>query len=158
MKIFLALLGAFIGLIIAGALIYLVFLLSDWHRTKAWADKYAVFISFKQFKSLYPIAPDKWDLKDCYATYKIYKPGVEYYCNTKDCIFKHFFDYIQYLIFLKQHRKERKESIRNNSLAETLAAWQNDINEYRQKSLEELKIEREKINKEIEKYQKEKVI
>lgn len=153
------LLFIFIGFIIVGVLIFLSCLLDDWHRTKAWADKYAVFISFKQFKSLYPIAPDKWDLKDCYAIYKIYKPGVvEYYCYTKDCIFKHFFDYIQYLAFLDRHKKKQKENIRDESLAEVLKAWQNDINEYRQKSLEELKAEREKIDAEIVKYQMEKVI
>lgn len=152
------LLFIFIGFIIVGVLIFLSCLLDDWHRIKAWADKYAVFISFKQFKSLYPIAPDKWDLKDCYAIYKIYKPGVEYYCYAKDCIFKHFFDYIQYLVFLNKREKKQKEKIRDESLAEVLKAWQNDINEYRQKSLEELKAEREKIDAEIVKYQMEKVI
>ena len=88
MKTFLLILGVFVGLILFGALLHLACLLSDWHNVKYWADKYAVFISFKQFKSLYPIAPDKWDLKDVYAVYKIYKPGVEYYSSTKDCVFK----------------------------------------------------------------------
>lgn len=153
------LLFIFIGFIIVGVLIFLSCLLDDWHRTKAWADNYTVFISFRQFKSLYLIAPEKWDLKDTYVVYKIYKPGVvEYFSYTKDCIFKHFFDYIQYLTFLDKHKKKQKENTRDESLAEVLKAWQNDINEYRQKSLEELKAEQEKINKEIEKYQMEKVI
>lgn len=159
MKVLLFILGVSAALIIIGALIHLACLLDDWHRTKAWADKYAVFISFKQFKSLYSIAPDKWDLRDDYAIYKIYKPGVvEYYSYAKDCIFKHFFDYIQYLTFLDKHKKKQKENIRDESLAEVLKAWQNDINEYRQKSLEELKAEREKIDAEIVRYQMEKVI
>lgn len=123
-----------------------------------WVDEHTILISFKQFKTLYPIAPDKWRLENDYVTYQIYKPGITYHPIAKTCFFKHLIDYIQYIIFLRQHRKERKESIRNNSLAETLVAWQKDIDEYRQKSLEELKAKREKIDKEISKYQMEKIV
>lgn len=159
MKVLLFILGTSVGLITIVAIIHLICLLNEWSSTKNWADNYTVFISFKQFKSLYSIAPDKWDLKDTYVIYKIYKPGVvEYYSYVKDCIFNHFFDYIQYLTFLDKHKKKQKENIRDENLAEVLKAWQNDINEYRQKSLEELKAEREKIDAEIVKYQMEKVI
>lgn len=159
MKVLLFILGTSIGIITIVAIVHLICLLNEWSSTKNWADNYTVFISFKQFKSLYSIAPKKWDLKDTYVVYKIYKPGfVEYYSYTKDCIFKHFFDYIQYLTFLDKHKKKQKGNIQNESLAEALKAWQNDINEYRQKSLEELKAEQEKINKEIEKYQMEKIV
>lgn len=139
--------------------ILLVSLVANYFVAKDfWVDEHTILISFKQFKILYPIAPDKWRLENDYVTYQIYKPGITYHPIAKTCFFKHFIDYIQYIIFLRQHRKERKESIRNNSLAETLVAWQKDIDEYRQKSLEELKAKREKIDKEILKYQMEKIV
>lgn len=140
------------------AILYLVSLLIGYFIAKdVWVDEHTILISFKQFKSLYPIAPDKWDLQDTYVIYQLYKPGIKYHKITKNCFFKHFIDYIQYEIFLKRYKKEQKENIRNNSLVETLVAWQRDIDEYRQKSLEELKVEREKIDKEISKYKMEKV-
>lgn len=148
----------FIVLITIIAILCLICLVISYFVNKDWVvDEHTIFISFKQFKSLYPIAPDKWELEDAHVIYKINKSESNH-ISTKTCFFKHFTDYIQYMIFLKQHKKEYKENIRNNSLAEILVAWQKDINEYRQKSLEELKTEREKIDKEISKYQMEKII
>lgn len=149
---------SFIMIIIIIVILYLVGLVISYFIAKDFlVDEHTILISFKQFKSLYPMAPDKWHLEDNYIVYQFYKPGIKYYPTTKTCFLKHFIDYIQYIIFLKQYRKKRKKSIRNNSLTETLVAWQKDINEYRQKSLEELKTEREKIDKEILKYQMEKI-
>lgn len=150
---------AFIVVVMILAILYLVGLVISYFISKYFlVDEHTILISFKQFKSLYLIAPDKWHLEDNYITYQIYKPGIKYHPIIKICFFKHFIDYIQYIIFLKQYRKERKENIQNSSLVEILAAWQKDINGYRQKSLEELKTEREKIDKEILKYQMEKII
>ncbi len=149
---------AFIMVIMIIAILLVSLVISYFVAKDFWVDEHTILISFKQFKSLYPIAPDKWRLENDYITYQIYKPGITYHPIVKTCFFKHFTGYIQYIIFLKQHRKERKETIRNNSLAETLVAWQKDIDEYRQKSLEELKAKREKIDKEISKYQMEKIV
>ena len=149
---------AFIVLTTIIAILYLVCLLIGYFVAKdVRVNEHTILISFKQFKTLYPIAPDKWELEDTYVIYKINKPGIKYHTPTKTCFFKHFIDYIQYEIFLKRYKKEQEENIRNNSLVEILVAWQKDIDEYRQKSLEELKTEREKIDKEISKYKMEKV-
>lgn len=148
---------AFIIVIIIIAILLVNLVISYFASKYFLVDEHTILISFKQFKSLYPIAPDKWHLEDNYITYQIYKPGIKYHPIIKTCFFKHFIDYIQYIIFLKQYRKERKENIQNSSLVEILAAWQKDINGYRQKSLEELKTKRERIDKEISKYQMEKI-
>lgn len=141
------------------AILYLVSLLIGYFIAKdVWVDENTILISFKQFKSLYSIAPDKWRLEDTYVVYRINKPGIKYHKITENCFFKHFIDYIQYEIFLKKYKKEREEHIRNNNLVVTLVAWQRDIDEYRQKGLEELKAEREKIDREISKYKMEKII
>lgn len=150
---------AFIVLIIIIVILCLVGLLTGYFIAKdVWVDENTIFISFKQFKSLYQIAPDKWRLEDTYVVYRIDKPGIKYHKITENCFFKHFIDYIQYKIFLNKYKKEREEHIRNNNLVVTLVAWQRDIDEYRQKSLEELKAEQEKIDREISKYRMEKII
>lgn len=147
----------FIMVIIIIAILLVSLVISYFVSKYFLVDEHTILISFKQFKSLYPIAPDKWHLEDNYITYQIYKPGIKYHPIIKICFFKHFIDYIQYIIFLKQYRKERKENIQNSSLVEILADWQKNINGYHQKSVEELKAKRERIDKEISKYQMEKI-
>lgn len=82
-------------------------------------------ISFKRFRSLYSVAPDKWDLEDTTVVYH-HDPDAPWF---RFCFSP--LDLLRYRHFSRQIEKQ-KEMERENAKLETLIkSWQEDINTYK---------------------------
>ena len=93
-------------------------------------------ITYNQFKNFYKLAPQKWKVEDnWYIRY-----------NGNFLYFKTYFDEIKY----KRWFKKREQSDIQQKLEEfnlkLLDCWQNDLNQYRDNYLKELKELQERAN------------
>lgn len=80
-------------------------------------NKNFVAISFKQFKALYAIAPEKWEW---------FRNNIYY---ESECIMmKHAIDWILFRNFTKNLRLAEDNERRQNYKAKLLKRWQEDIN------------------------------
>lgn len=85
-------------------------------------------ITFKQFQSLYPVAPDKWEIADSTTPFLRYYDKVGGY---KYCIIymKKYSDLIRLKLLLRAENK-RKDNIEYTKIRrELIKHWQLDINE-----------------------------
>ena len=86
-------------------------------------------ITFKQFRSLYPVAPDKWEIID-----SMYYPYLRYYDKVggyKYCVIymEKYSDLIRLKLLIRAENK-RKNNIEYTKLRyKLIKQWQIDINE-----------------------------
>ena len=86
-------------------------------------------IKFKQFISMYEIAPEKWHL---------YEDGTVAYEKSKyslQCFYFSPIDYLRYFVFLKGRHKRKIEQ----QWLEIAKLWQNDIGKFQEDYVKELK-------------------
>lgn len=120
--------GIIVGLGFAFALF--VMFLSE-HMDYAFARTYyddAPTITFKAFKTFYTLNPSRWDLRSDYVYYK----------GDTVC-FKSFIDYLQYQKFYADEDKRITEANKIRNEADFIKALQEDIDDYREENLNELK-------------------
>lgn len=91
-------------------------------------------ISFRQFRSLYSIAPEKWTIDDgLYVSYRLREP-TEFECSW-EVPRRHFyfslFDAVLFDLWRRRKNSEEEQQEKNKKLAEVVECWQHDIDEYR---------------------------
>lgn len=85
-------------------------------------------IKFKQFISMYKIAPEKWHLyEDGTVSYEKSKYSLQYFYFSP-------IDYLRYFAFLKGRHKRKTEQ----QWLEIAKKWQNDIGEFQESYIKEL--------------------
>lgn len=102
-------------------------------------------ITFRAFRSLYAVAPDRWRL----WAYESVCENPGYYRRGgyfNDTIYmKTFIDHLRYLLFAhKALRIERKQNF-TQEFEKIAASWQTDIDSYRSDAAKELRIMQEKL-------------
>lgn len=109
------------------------------------------FITFKQFKNMYPVAPDAWDfsyLKDRnYILYFPFNKERNRRCSweTEYFYFKTFHDYKKAIRFIKKIESDKQKLQRLKKDAEIAGWFQTDIDIYRANYTEEMKKQNKKI-------------
>lgn len=95
-------------------------------------------ISYRQFRSLYAIAPEKWqlDIGLCVG-YRLRGPtSLEFSWEVPRRFFYFsLIDAIRFDLWLLREKSEKEKREKNEKLAEVIECWQHDIDEYR-KALE----------------------
>lgn len=88
-------------------------------------------ISFRKFKSLYAIAPDKWGLQLMSVSYATYTEDGHY----SGLVMFHFsiLETIPYELFRRRLEHEQEQQNANRVLEEAINCWQKDIDVYREK-------------------------
>ncbi len=91
-------------------------------------------ISFRQFRSLYSIAPEKWSIDGgLYVSYRLREP-TEFECSW-EVPRRHFYfsllDAIRFDLWRLPKTTEEEKREKNKKLAEVIECWQHDIDEYR---------------------------
>lgn len=96
-------------------------------------------ITFNQFKDLYKIAPKKWDTdRDWYVVYN---------GDYKETLyFKTWLDEMRYKHWYRRKEKSDIQQRLNECNLKLLDCWQNDLNQYRDNYLKELKELQESAN------------
>lgn len=93
-------------------------------------------ITFSQFKVLYFVKPDNWELHDSYVAYLTYDDGL-YFCFAEhNYLYFSIADTIRYQLWHNDLEKQRKQSIKNDEFKKALDGMQKDLEEY-QKKLEQ---------------------
>ncbi len=113
--------GAFI---FAAAIVYTIF-----YRCEAAPS--GLKISFRKFKSLYAIAPDKWNLYRMSVSYSVYTENGHF----DNFVMLHFsiLETIPYELFRRRLEHEQEQQNANRTLEEAINCWQKDIDVYREK-------------------------
>lgn len=120
--------GVIVGLGVAFAL-FGMFLseYTDYAFTRTYHDD-APTITFKAFKTFYALNPSRWDLWSDYVRYR------------RDIVcFKSFIDYLQYQKFHADEDKRITEANKIRNEAEFIKCMQCEINDYRERNLNEMK-------------------
>lgn len=116
--------GGIIGLLFVGAIILFVLYL-DWTSSNY---KESPKISFEDFKMFYLAFPSKWSLFDNWVRYS----NSEYTIVVE---FKHFSDYIKYILFYDKVERDKKKSNRNEKEELFARCMQEELNEYLKNNL-----------------------
>lgn len=113
--------GAFIFTV---ALVYIIFYFFEGFPS-------GLKISFRKFKSLYAIAPDKWGLYRMSVAYSTYTEDGNY----NGFVMFHFsmLETIFYELFRRRLEHEQEKQNANRTLEEAINCWQKDIDVYREK-------------------------
>jgi len=121
MVVWQAIIAAFI---FVAALVYMVYYFCE-------AAPSGLKISFRKFKSLYAIAPDKWGLHLMSVSYATYTEDGHY----NDLVMLHFsiLETIPYELFRRRLEHEQEQQNANRVLEEAINCWQKDIDTYREK-------------------------
>lgn len=90
-------------------------------------------ITFSQFKALYLIKPDNWELHDSYVAYLTYKGGPFYPHAENSYLYFSVADTIRYQLWHNDLEKQRKQSAKNDEFKKALDGMQKDLEEYREK-------------------------
>lgn len=91
-------------------------------------SKEGLKIKFKQFISMYQMAPEKWYLyDDGTVSYEKSKYSLQYFYFSP-------IDYLRYFAFLKGRHKRKTEQ----QWLEIVKMWQNDIGEFQESYIKEL--------------------
>lgn len=102
-------------------------------------------ITFRAFRSLYAVAPDRWRLW-VYGSVDwnpIYSRRGGYFPDT--IYMKTFIDHLRYLLFAhKALRIKRKQNL-TQEFEKIAASWQTDIDSYRSDAAKELRAMQEKL-------------
>ena len=99
----------------------------DYAFTKTYYDN-APTITFKAFKTFYALNPSRWNLCSDYV----------YYRGNTVC-FKSFIDYLQYQKFHADEDKRITEANKIRNEADFIKALQEDIDDYREENIKEMK-------------------
>ena len=93
-------------------------------------------ISYRQFRSLYAIAPEKWRL-DCglCVGYRLREPtALGRLCGVPRRFFYFsLIDAVRFDLWRLRENSEKEKQEKNEKLAEVIECWQHDIDEYREK-------------------------
>lgn len=95
-------------------------------------------ISYRQFRSLYAIAPEKWQIDDgLYVGYRLREPrDLELSWEVPRRFFYFsLIDAVRFDLWRLREKSEKEKRKKNEKLAEVIECWQHDIDEYR-KALE----------------------
>ena len=93
-------------------------------------------ISFKLFKEMYQLNPEKWSMYENYNY--LY---VEYDDNTSHRVdFNNFIDLLRYKRFRKKIRKNKIKQTRYNAEVELVNELQKEIDKYQKENIEEVKV------------------
>jgi hypothetical protein len=99
-------------------------------------------ISYRQFRSLYAIAPEKWEIDDgLYVGYRLRDPirdpaRFEFSWDVPRRFFYFsLIDAVRFDLWRLRVNSEKEKREKNEKLAEVIECWQHDIDEYR-KALE----------------------
>lgn len=106
------------------------------------------FITFKQFKNMYPIAPDAWDFsgRNYIYYFPFNKEKNQRCCWEKECFyFKTLHDYKRAIRFIKKIESDKQKLQRFKKDAEIARWFQTDIDIYRANYTEEMKKQNKKI-------------
>lgn len=94
-------------------------------------------ISYRQFRSLYAIAPEKWEVNDgLYVGYRLRDPTVLELSWEVPRRFFYFglIDAVRFDLWRLRENSEKEKREKNKKLAEVIECWQHDIDEYRRKT------------------------
>ncbi len=107
--------------VVTAIIVLIVFMISYYSAIKGEQT-----ITFKQFQSLYQVAPDKWEIADLFTPYlKYYGEG----CGYNVIYMKKYSDLIRLKLLLRAENK-RKDNIEYTKIRlELIKQWQIDINE-----------------------------
>lgn len=89
-------------------------------------------ITFSQFKALYSIKPDNWELHDSYVAYLTYNGNPIYRFTERNYLYFSVADTIRYQLWHNDLEKQRKQSIKNDEFKKVLDGMQKDLEEYRE--------------------------
>lgn len=95
-------------------------------------------ISYRQFRSLYAIAPEKWQIDDgLFVGYRLREPtDLELLWEVPRRFFYFsLIDAVRFDLWRLRVNSEKEKREKNEKLAEVIECWQHDIDEYR-KALE----------------------
>ena len=117
-------------IVIIGIISILIFSLLCFFWILSWSiSKDGLKIKFKQFISMYEIAPEKWYLyEDGTVAYEKSKYSLQYFYFSP-------IDYLRYFVFLKGRHKRKIEQ----QWLEIAKLWQNDIGKFQEDYVKELK-------------------
>lgn len=128
-------LDLFLALLLVGAAVLIVLYLIRYFTGRA--DCHGK-ISYRQFRSLYAIAPEKWqlDIGLCVG-YRLREPtGLESSWEAPRRFFYFsLIDAVRFDLWRLRENSEKEKREKNKKLAEVIECWQHDIDEYR-KALE----------------------
>lgn len=92
-----------------------------------WLNKTGLaVIRYKEFKSMFNIAPDKWSYYDDYIRYE----NNSMYINTLHGLWRAKYD-------IHKHRNDMAKTESLKEKQQLIKQWQKDIEEYKQKAIEE---------------------
>lgn len=116
-----------VAFILTASLVYAIFYSCE-------AAPSGLKISFRKFKSLYAIAPDKWGLHLMSVSYATYTEDGHY----SGLVMLHFsiLETIPYELFRRRLEHEQEKQNANRVLEEAINCWQKDIDKYRKTYLE----------------------
>ena len=118
-------------LIIFSVLLYFVFAIQ--YYTERVGE---LQISFRQFREMYKLNPEKWRERSGYVVY-----------HTKDddnqriyfsIYFKSFYDYLRTAWYMHRIRKKEVDILKDKTMVMLLGEWQKDLDTYRQKYTDEI--------------------
>lgn len=90
-------------------------------------------ISFKLFKEMYQLNPEKWSMYENYLY-------VNYDDNTSHRVdFNSFIDWLRYGRFRKKIKDNKNKQIRYNAEVELVNELQKEIDKYQKENIEEIK-------------------
>lgn len=90
-------------------------------------------ITFSQFKALYSIKPNNWELHDSYIIYLTYYDHPIHRFAERNYLYFSVADTIRYQLWHNDLEKQRKQSIKNDEFKKALDGMQKDLEEYREK-------------------------
>ena len=95
-------------------------------------------ISFKLFKEMYQLNPEKWSMYENYLF-------VKYKHTSRRVDFNNFIDLLRYRRFRKKAKENKNKQARYNAEVELVNELQKEIDKYQKENIEEVKarLERE---------------
>lgn len=116
--------------------VLLVILIITYIKYRNYKGKNQV-LSFKAFRSLYNINPNKWKIEEEYATYK-YKDDYYGWPDEERICMKTFIDQLRYVHFVRRHKKQKEREEYNRETEKLVKMWQNDIDAYKENAQKEI--------------------
>lgn len=125
--------------ILVGIILFLIFtidlLVYVIHHDLSIPEDNGVKLSFKKFLQFYYLNPSRYCV--IYNRTKEWPKWI-YESSSGTRIYFGFFDYIRFCHWERRHQEEREEELSNTKMAKYLAVVQEDINEIRRTSLENI--------------------
>lgn len=116
---------------------YVAYFILDYLLWKIARRKDTPRISFKLFKEMYQLNPEKWSMYENYLF-------VKYKHTSCRVDFNNFIDLLRYKRFRKKVRENKNKQARYNAEVELVNELQKEIDKYQKENIEEIKIHLEK--------------